>query len=197
MATDGLAAEIEAAAREIGKFTREMATQRHAKDGHVAGGRMLGHVRQAGRIAEGRVAHTKAARPCGHHLGETFFRAAKIFTDCRSNVVCGFRNHRKGRIFRPNRLAGTKADLRGRTGGGIGRHGNARILVDAAGVDGFKQHIERHHLGQRRRIALCIGICREKRLAGVRINDDRGISVVAFRHGRCNGGNRGVTRHGC
>ncbi len=91
--------------------------------------------------------HTKAARPCGHHLGETFFRLPRYSPTAAANVrsadfVIIARAASSARTDSP-----TKADLRGRIGRRHRPTRNARILVDAAGVDGFKQHIERLHLG--------------------------------------------------
>ncbi len=139
---------------------------------------MLRHVRQARRVTESCVAHAETTRLCGHHLGKAFFRAPKIFSNRCRYVVGRFGDHGQCCIFSADTLSRTETDFRGRTRSRISGNGDTRILAHATCLHGLEQHVEGHHLGEGGRIALCIRVRGEQRLAGVRINYDGCVSVT-------------------
>ena len=53
--------------------------------------------------------------------------------------------------------------------------GNRRVLADLAGFQRLEGQIERHHLGQRGRVAQAVGIFAVEDLAGLRVDDDAGV----------------------
>ncbi len=74
---------------------------------------------------------------------------------------------------------GLQAELGWRLGSGVFRHGDSRVEGDAAGLQRLEDEVERHHLGERRRVGLGVGIARTEHLAGLGVDDDFGA-----RHGK-------------
>ena len=113
--------------------------------------------------------------------------AAKVFGDRRGRVVGRPGDQRIDDRLDADRAADLDAELGRRLRGGMRGERHLGRLLDLARGKLLEHQIERHHLGERGRIARLAGFGRKQRLAGVGIDDDRRI----FRpRGRCLGDRR-------
>ena len=157
--------------------------QRAAEHCHIARRRHLARIGQAGRIAEDRPRHAQRARLGGHPGGEGVFRTADILADGDGDVIGGAGHHRQDRVTDADRLAGLEAELRWRLVRCMGRDRDGRGERGLAAVERLEQQVERHHLGERGRIALPVGIVGVKDVAGLGVDDDR-RTLGRLRHRR-------------
>ena len=94
------------------------------------------------------------------------------------------RDHRDGvhRIVDVDRVAGAKAQLGRRLAGGARRDRDHVALVQPAGRQRLERQVERHDLGDRRRIARRVGPHLVEDLARRGVHHDRGIARLVGRH---------------
>ena len=155
---DALLAIHEGALGKIGIVLRKMLAQRDAKYGHVTCGGELARVRQAVSIAEHRSIHAQLTSLRSHQAREICLRAAKQFAHRCGRVVGGLRNHGQDRRFHRDGAALAHAELGRRLRRRLRREDDGCGLRDATAGERFEGHIERHHLGQRSRIAPAVGV---------------------------------------
>ena len=186
MAADDTAVEDKALGAEIGIVLREIAHQAQAQSGHVARRCDLVGIGQARGIGEGGAAHADGAGGPRHALGKGGFAAAEIFGHGSGNIVGGL--HHKGADggLDSEGLARLHAKLGGWHGGGAGRHADGGVEPDLAGFEVLKQHIERHHFGERGGMTGRIGALGIEQLAVPGINRN-GSKFCACLCDRCEG----------
>ncbi len=188
MAAVRLAAELGVAPLEhVGVFG-EVAEHAPRQDRHVIRGCLLAAVRQPGRVAKGRVLHAHRARLSGHQLGEIGFRPGDILRDCRGDIVGGLGHQHADGVAHAQAVARFEADLRWRTFGRGRRHGQLRCQIETPIPEIRENDVKRHHLGKRCRIARSARIAFVQRLAGVGVDDDRGLGRRVGKRGSCRAG---------
>jgi hypothetical protein len=109
-----------------------------------------------------------------HELGKAVLVAAEVFGDGDGSVVRRLRHHRLDRILDGNGLTGLQAEFCRRLLGGVPGNLERRVELDFARFESLEQQIERHDLGQRRRVARRVGVRRVQHVAGVAVDDNRG-----------------------
>ena len=152
-----------------------MLTQRKPEACHVASGGLLRRIRQSVRVAERRPAHAEGPCALGHHLRESRFRSAEKFADGGRRVICRLGHQGEDGVLDRNRLTGLQAELRGLLVRRVARDRDRGVERDAPGLQCVEDQVERHHLGQRSRIARLIRARFIQRLAGLCVDDDAGI----------------------
>ena len=125
-------------------------------------------------VAVDRARHAERARLARHHVGEIVFRLADRLADRDRNVVRRTGHDRLDRVLDADRLARVEAELRGLLRGGVFGDRNLRMERHCALVELFEQEVERHHLGDRSRMAQSVFISRVERPAAVGVDDNRG-----------------------
>ena len=141
----------------------------------IARGGHLLDVRQAGRIAIGRLTHAEGARLGGHHPAETRFVAAERLADDHGDIVGGLGDDGADRGFHLDGFTGLETELGRRLRGGVRRYRQFVVEFDLAGFQPLEKQIERHDLGERGRMADSVGVGRLHHRAGIGIDDDRGL----------------------
>src|SRR5690606_35252015 len=136
----------------------EVLMQRDTKLGHVARGGLLLGVRQAVRVAEYGTAHAELTGLGGHHYSEVRFRTTQRLGDCGCNVIGGLGYEAEDGLLKRDAVAGADAHLGWWLGGCLLGEGDTRALRDLARLHRLEDEIKGHHLGQRRRVALGVGI---------------------------------------
>ncbi len=116
-----------------------------------------------------------------HQLGESVLAAAEIFGDDDGGVVGGSGDDAFDRVLDRDGLPGLEAELGRVLLGGMLGNRQRRIELDLAGVETLEQQIERHHFGQRGRMAQSVGIGRLQHRAAIAVDHDRRERrIVAF-----------------
>ena len=156
--------------REPSIFPREMILQGQAQSRHIARRRELVLVRKPRRVLEDGIFHVQPARLGRHHAGERVLAASNMLRDGGRDVIGGFRNQRRDGFTHGDCLSGLQAQLRRLLAcGPLGKPYRRRQL-QASLLKALEHQIERHHLGQRGRIALAVGGLRIQCLAGISID---------------------------
>ena len=177
-----LAAIGEGARREVPVILRKMLAQREAEDGEVARRRML--ARGSGRpdaFWNSVPVMPSLLRLGRHHAREAVFRAADEFGDGRGRIVGRLGDQRIDDRLDADRSAGLDAELGRRPRRGMRGERHLGRLLDLARGEPLEDQIERHHLGERGRVARLAGVGRKQRLAGIGVDDDRRIFRVCRR----------------
>ena len=118
------------------------------EDGHVAGGRQMAIFGQAMGILEGGPRHSKRLSCAVHAAGELCLGAFDGFAKGGCGIVGRFDRGGADEIAQCNRAARAHAQLAGGLGGGMLGNHDLVIKPDFAILDGLKDDVERHHLGQ-------------------------------------------------
>jgi len=84
------------------------------------------------------------------------------------------RDHALDGVFDPKRRTRAQAELGRILIGSMLRHRHFGVEGDLAGIQTLEQQIERHDLGERRRMAESVGARRRQHRAGIAIHDDGG-----------------------
>ena len=140
----------------------------------IARGGDLIAVRQARCVLVDRLAHAERACLARHRLGEIVFVACQRFGDDNRSVVGGAGDEPLDRVFDAEGLTRAEAELGRRLLRCVGRHIHRRIEFQFAALELLEQHVERHDLCQRRRMAQAVGAGGLERAAGIGIDDDGG-----------------------
>ena len=101
-----------------------------------------------------------------------------VLCDSHRDVVGRARDDRLDRVFDAEALAGVEAEFGRRLARRVRRHRNRRFETEATLVELFEQEIERHHLGERRRMAQFVFAGRIERAARISVDDDRGVGRI-------------------
>ncbi len=177
----GLVEEVE--------ILREVLLHPLRHDGHVPRRRHLTPVGQTMRIAEGCLAHAHGAGALGHPPGKGRFGAGDALGHDRGNVIRRAHHQRLDGIADGDGLTGPDAQFRRRLAGRAARGLELGIQRVTPRIQLLKEHVERHHLSQGRRIAACVGIAGKQDFPRHLLHHKRGI----FRIG---GGGRRYTENG-
>ena len=181
VAVDRTAAEDKGFGREVTIITREAILDGTAERRLIARGSDLRVVGQPRGIVIDRSRHAERARLARHHPGEIVFAAAEGFGNHDRGVVGRARHDPLDGVFDPDGLARAQIEFGGILFGSMFGYRHFGIELDLVGLEALEQQIERHHLGQRGRMAQRVGIVGGKRRAGIAVDDDRGgRRVVAF-----------------
>ena len=132
-------------------------------------------LRQTGRVAKVGVAHAHCTGGTVHAGGESLFRARDCFGNGGGRVIGGFDRRCAQQKPQADGLTCAQTQLRRRLGCSKAADPHRRIQRDLAAFDGLESHIEGHHLCQRCRVELGVGIARVQDFTGARIHDHRGI----------------------
>jgi hypothetical protein len=122
--------------------------------------------RQAGGVAEGGARHAEVAGAQRHHLREALPPTRR----CRSptaagDVVGGAGDEGEDRLLDRDGVARGHAELGGRARRRLLRHRDARIEAESRPLAHLlEHHVERHHLGERGRMAGLVGARRDQTL---------------------------------
>ena len=156
------------------EVARETVLERAREDRQIARRGDLLVVGKSRSVAVDRARHAERARLARHHVGEIVFVMADRLADRDRNVVRRTGHDRLDRVLDADRLARGNAELRGLLRGGVLGDRNLRAKRHCALVELFEQEVERHHLGDRSRMAQSVFISRVERPAAVGVDDDRG-----------------------
>jgi hypothetical protein len=85
-------------------------------------------------------------------------RAAERFGDRDRHVVCRAHDDRVDRGLDGDAVAGAQMELGRLLRGGVRRNGDVGCQIDLALSQRLEQEVERHHLGERGRMARAVGI---------------------------------------
>ena len=151
---------------------REILPERHAERRHVAGGGDLSRVGEARGVAERGARHAKAARLCRHHLRETRLGATHEFAGGGSRVIGGLGDEREDCGLDGNVLTGLHAKFGRRLVRGMAGNQNSAAFGEFSALETLKQHVKRHHFGERSRITRCVRARSEHGFTRVHINDN-------------------------
>ena len=174
MAAIGLAAVAEAGGGEISVIARKIEIERAGQPGHVAGGRKLAPVGQAGSIAETGSIHAQGLGLGGHLAGEGDLAAGQAFRHDRGYVIGRFHDQREDRLGHADTLALAQAELGVRLAGGARRDLEAVAERYIAVLDRLEQQIQGHHLGERRRVMAVVHVFLVEHGAGIAVDDHGG-----------------------
>ena len=112
------------------------------------------------------------------------FSAAEAFSHHHGDVVGGLDGEGADRLVDRNRVAAAaaragQAQTGRRLAGSVAGSCQARVERHVTAFDRLEQHIERHHLGERRRETGFVGLVLEQHLIGARIHDDGGVTILS------------------
>ncbi len=145
------------------------------------------------------VVHPQLLRAQGHQGGELAFRSADPLGHGHGHVIGRLHRHRPDRLVHRDAVAGAHAEAgRGRAGG-VGRDIDPVRQGQLARLQGLEGQVERHQLGDRRRIARAVGVLLVEHLAGVGVDDIGGVARLAEQQihiGDLRGGRLGQGRGG-
>ena len=125
------------------------------------------------------VAHAQRAGTQGHHLGKPVLRSAQQFAQCGRGVIGGLGDEAEDRLLHRQPRAGQEAKLGGFHRGGLRRYRHELLGGDASVTQGFEHHVQCHQLGEARRVAWRVGVCRFKDVAGAGVDHDGTVAVRA------------------
>ncbi len=187
MVQDHAAAEHETRRREIVIVAREVADQMDGQRRHVARRRPHIGIGQARGVAENGVAHPQRMGAQRHHLRESVLGAAEILAEHGGGVVGRERHHAEHRLAHRERAAGVNIELHRLHGGGVLRDRHRVVQRHAMVAQRLEQHVERHQLGEARRMARRVGVHRRQHLPGRGIDHDLAEPIRAHLRprGRC------------
>ena len=115
--------------------------------------------------------HADVVRLARHQAREVLLRAGDVLGERDGDVVGGFGHQRLHGIEHGDLGAGLDLELGGCGVGALLRHLDLRRVVEPPELDQLERHVERHHLGERGRIArLVAGLIVQH---GTRIGVDR------------------------
>ena len=161
------------------EIAREFLFGRLGEGGQVACAGQLRVIGQTGGVDKIGLRHAQSMGLAGHSPCKTIFIARELFADSDRDVVRRAGDDRLDGVFDADRLAGGNAKLGWRLRRRMFRNGNLRLQRDLAAVEFFKQQVERHDFGQRRRMTSGVLIHAVKRLARIFVDHDgreRGVS---------------------
>ena len=173
------------AVAKVAIVAREALLDGNAEHRLVARGRDLLLVRQAGGVAVDRLVHAEAARLAGHLARELGLVAGQRLRHHDGGVIGGLCDKPLDGVFDRQFLSRLEAEL----GRRLHRRPAAETSISVARLDPprlhlLEQQIERHDLGQRRRVARRVGVGLVQRRAGLGVDDDRGVArIVGSRPG--------------
>ena len=173
MAFEAAAAPIEALRAEVRIELREVGDQPAAQEREFPRRGLLIRIGQAGGVLEHRRRHAELTRLLRHALRELVLVAADRFGNRHGDIVCGAYDERLDCIFDGDLIAGPQAEARRFLRAGIGRRRQRRRQGQCALLQLLEQKVERHHLRERRRIALLGRHAFVENAAGRRIHDER------------------------
>jgi len=139
---------------------------RHRQGGDVARGRHLPVIGETVRVHEIAVAHAELAGTDRHEPGEILDRPADPFRQGHRDIIGRLGGERADRLVDADRLAGAEAELRRRHGGSARAHRHPVIEAERPRRQPLEHHVEGHHLGDRRGVALRVGLPRIQDFAG-------------------------------
>ncbi len=131
-------------------------------------------VGQAGGVAINRPDHAERAGLAGHQLGEIAFVAGDGFRNHDGGVVGGAGHQSLDGVFDSDGLTRAQTEFGGSLVRGVIGDVHFGVELHLAGIEALEQQIERHDLGERRRMAAGVGIGGGERGAGVAVYDDGG-----------------------
>ncbi len=173
------AAELEAAQAEVGIVLGEVAHQGARQDGDVPGGADLARVGQTRGVYVLGVSHPELLGPERHQGGELSFRSAQLLGHGDRDVVGGFHRHGADRLIDGDAVAGPKPEPGRRLVRGVRGDHHAVAQGNLAGLQRLEGQVERHQLGDGRRIAGAVGVALVEHLAGIGVDDDGRIARLA------------------
>jgi hypothetical protein len=180
---DGLATERERADREIFVIAREAFLHGASERRLIAGRGHLRRIGQAGSVLVDGAAHAERLRLARHQSGKRVLVAGDGLRHHHGGIVRRTRDHSLDGVFDRERAAGLEAELGRHLSGGFLRDLELAVELELAGLELLEQQIERHDLGERRRMALRIRIGRMQHRAGIGVDDDvrvrRGVRWIA------------------
>ncbi len=168
-------AVAEARRREVAVIDREALLDGASQQGLVARRGDLLVSGQSGGVYIDGARHAERLRLAGHQLGELFFAAAQRFGHDHCGIVRRLGDEPLDRILDGEGLVGLEAELGRVLGRGIGRDRQARVELDVAGLELLEQQIERHDLGERRRMARLVRAIGVQHGPGIGVDHDVGI----------------------
>ena len=181
---DRLAGKFEGLGREIAEIARKSLLDRAPEKGQIAGRGYLPVVGQARSVDVCRVRHAERMGLARHHLREVFFIAADRLRHRDGDVVGRPGHDGLDRILDAQRFARLQPELGRRLARGVRGHRNRQFERQAAFFKLLEQQIERHHLGERGRMARLVVARGVEGAAGVFVDDDRGEGRIAGGGGR-------------
>ena len=170
---DDLAVVVELGGREIMEVARKPLLERAPEDGEVVRRGQLLVVGEAGGVAIERARHAELVRLARHHVGEIVFRLADRLGDRDRHVIRRTGHDGLDRVLDADRIARLKAELRGLLRSGVRGDRNLGLKRHRAAIELLEQQVERHHLGDRGRMAQSVLVRRIERLAAIGVDDER------------------------
>ena len=180
MVAVGVAVEAPGPGVEVVVVVGEAVEQGLGQAGHVARGRALARVGQAGGVAEGGRGHAEAARLCGHHLGEAALGAADGLRHRGGDVVRRFGHQRIDRLLDRQARPRRQPQARGRLSRRMAGDPDALAQGQRAAVQLPKDHVQGHHLGQGGRITGRVGVVLVEHLTADGIDHKTGIAGIGL-----------------
>ena len=177
---------LELARRKQCKVFWEIVVQPQTERDHVARGRDLGIVGQAVRVFERRRRHANLACALCHQVGELVFRARNVFGNRDGHIISRLGDQRLDSIDQCDLGAFLETKLGRWRAGCLVRYFDPCLIGQTPLLDQIEHDIERHHLGQGRRIARLIGVCRADHSTGIGI-DDVGCMLATSGGCQCRG----------
>ena len=188
MAGDLLAFIFKTGLAEDRVAARKIADNGARQRGDIACRRHMTHRRQPRGVEKCGAGHAEPSRCLGHPRGELAFAARDIFGERHGEIIGGFGGDDAHRLANADLRAGFQPQPGRRLAGSGRRDADHVTFADIAVAQFLEGDIQRHHLGDRRRIAWRIGLPGIKHFAIGAVDQDRrifGHGVKAGRPGRC------------